>query len=316
MASNLGGRHHVGIALAFVCLLLLGVMPVISNGRPPGSGALVFALWLSIWQLLFSLPLLIREWRGGERGLMSATLSRARRNRILWITLFTGALFGISTWAYVLAFEKVGATNAALALQAYPLCAATLEAVFLGRRKGLAEVGFTGLLLIALYYLSTDGTWRPAGLSPWFGVAFAVPAIWSIAHVILRETLVSTPITPNQVTTSRLIVSTFVLAVLALTFEEPGEVWRTGLSPVFQAFALLMGLAYYLELAIWFNAMKHIDVSVASTITVPAPAITMIFAALFLGDAIQGTQIAAFGMIVIGLFGLLRYARPALQQPP
>ena len=40
---------RLGIALAFICLVILGVMPIISNGRPPGSDALTFALYLSFW---------------------------------------------------------------------------------------------------------------------------------------------------------------------------------------------------------------------------------------------------------------------------
>lgn len=112
-------RPRRGIALAFGCLILLGVMPIITNGRPEGASALSFAFWLSLWQLLFSLPLLVLEWHSGERGLFTTTLARSRQWRIAAITLFTGALFGLSTWLYVLVFEQAGAVNAAIALQAY-----------------------------------------------------------------------------------------------------------------------------------------------------------------------------------------------------
>jgi drug/metabolite transporter (DMT)-like permease len=239
-----------GVALAFVCLLLLGLMPIITNGRPAGFGALTFALVLSAWQLLFSLPLLIVEWRSGERGIFRQTLPLAGRRRVLAITLFTGLLFALSTWAYVAAFEKVGAVNAAIALQAYPLFAAGLEALLLGRRKSRTELGFTALILIALYGLATQGTWRMSGLTPWFSLALAIPVLWSIAHIILREQLVTTSITPNQVTTSRLVVTVLVLLPLTLGIEGSDEIARSAVAWRFQTFGLLMGLAYYVELIV------------------------------------------------------------------
>jgi drug/metabolite transporter (DMT)-like permease len=294
-----------GMALAFVCLLLLGLMPVITNGRPAGFGALPFALALTVWQLLFSLPLLVIEWRSGERGMFREALPPAGQRRILAITLFTGLLFALSTWAYVAAFEKAGSVNAAIALQAYPLCAAGLEALLFGRGKSRRELGFIALILIALYGLATQGTWRMSGLTPWFVLALAVPVLWSTAHVILRELLVTTSITPNQVTTSRLVVTLLCLLPLALGIEGFGEIARAAAALRFETFGLLMGLAYYLELIVWFNAVRSIDVSVASSITVPAPAVTMLLAWIVLGEEIRGFQLLALALVGIGLLGLL-----------
>ncbi|MBB1092442.1 DMT family transporter [Rhodopseudomonas palustris] len=305
MSLTPSSRPALGIGLALQCLLLLGVMPIIANGRPMESGALVFALWLSVWQLLFSLPPFVREWRTGERGLFSDSLQPLRKRRLIAVTLLTGALFGLSTWLYVLAFEKAGAVNAAIALQAYPLFAAGLEAVFLGRRKSWGELGFMLLVLAALYYLATKGTWRLEGLSFWFLLALAVPAIWSIAHIIIREALVNTPITPHQVTVSRLIVSVTLLFPLTLAIEGSSSVSSSAFNGTLQLFAIAMGLAYYLELIIWFNAVRHIDVSVASSITVPAPAITIALAAFLLGETVTGPQLLALTAVFLGLFGLI-----------
>ena len=190
----------VGITLAFVCLGILGAMPIIANSRPAGFSALSFAFFLSVWQLVCAIPLVVGEAVSGRRGILDAALAPAIRRRTLAIVLVTGAIFGLSTFAYVLAMERAGAVAAAIAIQAYPLFAIAWESVFLKRRKSPAELGFTLLLLAALYYLATGGTWAVAGFSVWFAVALGVPFLWSIAHVIVREVLVATPITPGQVT--------------------------------------------------------------------------------------------------------------------
>lgn len=294
---------RTGITLALVCLGLLSLLPILSNSRPGGSPALGFAFFLSAWQTVFALPYALSEWARGERGILAATVAAAERRRVLRVGLVTGAMFGAATWAYVLGVEKAGAASAAIAIQSYPLFAIVVEWVALGRRKSRAELAFTALLLAALYYLGTGGSWKITGLSPWFGVALAVPVLWAVAHVTIKEELGRTPITPAQVTLLRTLVSTLFLGALVAAVEPAG--FAAGLDGRFQFFALLMGLVYTVELIVWFHAVRHVDVSFASSITTPWPAFTMMLAALVLGEAIAGFQIAAFLVVVLCIWGLI-----------
>ncbi len=291
-----------GAALAGICLVLLGVMPVIANSRPVGFDALSFALALSVWQTVFAVPLFAWEARVRRRS-GSGTIATGRGHlRITVIGLGTGAIFGLSTYLYVLGVERAGAANAAIAIQAYPLFAILWESLFLKRRKTGFELLLTGGLIGALYFLGTGGTWRMSGLSPWFLVALGVPFLWSIAHVIIREELVRTPLTPAQITFFRVAISTLFLAlVMALVSPQP---IGTVLAIVFAGHAVAMGLVYYLELIVWFYAMRHIDVSLASSITTPWPALTMVLAYLFLGDAIEAHQVGALLVVIACIYGL------------
>ena len=290
---------QTGILLALVCLLILGVMPVISNGRPAGFGALGFAVYLSLWQWLFATPLYLREATRSRR----TARPQPHTGRARAVMLFTGILFGIATWLYVLGAERAGAVSAAIAIQAYPLFAILWETLFLKRGKTRAELALTGLLVVALYFLGTSGTWRIDGFSPWFFVALGVPFLWSIAHVIIREELSRSPITPAEITFARVAISSvFLLLVGALV--APAELIQPLTRPDFQLFALVMGLVYYLELLIWFHAVRFIDVSLASSITTPWPAVTMALAALLLGDAIAAYQVATFLIVVFCIYGL------------
>lgn len=294
-----------GISLAFVCLFILGVMPVISNSRPAGFEALSFAFFLSLWQLLFSLPLVVRERVSANKGIFAAGLAPGLKRRSIAIILLTGALFGLSTYVYVLTVEKAGAVSAAIAIQAYPLFAILWETVFLKRRKTALELAFTALLLLALCYLATGGTGRVEGLSYWFVAALGVPFLWSVAHVVIKEVLDRTPITPAQVTFFRVLVSSVFLGLVLLAASGPGAVYQDFGNLAFQKIALIMGLVYYLELILWFYAVRTIDVSLASSITVPWPALTMILAVVFLGDGIEAHQMVTLGIVVASIYGLL-----------
>ncbi len=352
-------RASTGIALALVCLCILGVMPVIASARPGDVTALGFAFWLSIWQLVFALPVAGVEHlarRQAGRGIggyaephagRSAEQSTAqgdgaplphrdeshhdethldasrsdgghpdenhhdgnhpdgrRRARTLVVAVATGMMFGLSTYLYVLAIEKAGAVSAAIAIQAYPLFAILLETVFLKRRKTAVELMLTTALIGALIFLGTEGTWRIAGISGWFLVALSVPLLWSIAHVVIKEELANTPITPAQITFARVAISAVFLGILvaALAPQELfAPLWRAD----YQAFALAMGFVYYVELMFWFYAVRHIDVSLASSLTTPWPALTMVLAAVFLGTQIHGYQVAAFVVVAGCIYGLI-----------
>lgn len=304
-----------GIMLALICLCILGVMPIISNSRPSDFDALGFALFLSLWQSVFAVPLFAAELVSPNRGIFGVSYGRMERWRAIAVALVTGAMFGLSTYLYVLAIEKAGAISAAIAIQAYPLFAVLWETLFLNRRKTPTELTLTALLISALYYLGSGGTGRIEGLSIWFVVALGVPFLWSVAHVIIKEEFGRTPITPAQVTFFRVLISAAMLLIIALAVDPAGiasALFRLD----FQMFALTMGFVYYVELIVWFYAVRHIDVSLASSITTPWPALTLVLAVIFLGEDLQLYQIVAFIVVVICIYGLMlagiRKARAAI----
>lgn len=299
-------KTGTGIGLAIFCLCILGFMPVLSNSRPTEFGALGFAFWLSVWQTVFGIPLVAYERRRGRSRLLAAQggAGSGSRGRALLVVLLTGAMFGLSTFLYVFGIEKAGAVSAAIAMQAYPVFAIVWESLFLKRRKSPLELVLTAILMSALYYLGTGGSFRIDGFSPWFLLALGVPFLWSIAHVIIREELGRTPVTPAEVTLLRVAVSALFLgAVLAI--NEPQQFAFGLLRADFLVFGLAMGFVYYLELIVWFYAIRHIDVSLASSITTPWPALTMVLSAVFLGDRVEPYQIAAFVLIAACIYGLM-----------
>jgi len=296
---------RVGITLSFVSLVLLGVMPIISNSRPMEISALNFALYLSIWQLFFSIPVLLIELKSKNRGILDANLSARLKKRTVSIILVTGAMFGVSTFAYVLSMEKAGTVSAAIAIQAYPLFAILWETIFLKRRKNKEELFFTVLLIVGLYYLGTSGTWKIEGLSYWFIFALSVPFIWSVAHVIIKEVLDKTPITPAQVTFFRVSISVIIIFAISVWVNGLNQVLSVIDDPVFQMSAALMGFVYYLELINWFYAVKHVDVSVASSITTPWPVVTMFLATIFLHESVKNYQIITMAVVFISVYGIL-----------
>ena len=117
----------------------------------------------------------------------------------------------------------------------------------------------------------------------------------------------------------RVLISSVFLGAVALVLLGPAHLANDLMNGSFQTFALAMGAVYYLELLVWFYAVRSIDISLASSITIPAPVVTMILAVVFLGETIAPYQVIGMTFVFIGLAGLIhageRRRRTALLQP-
>jgi drug/metabolite transporter (DMT)-like permease len=294
--------RRTGIVYAILCLILLGVMPILSASRPAGADGLIFTIGLTFWQFLFALPVTAAEAASGRA---RVSLRQGLRGRQGLIALVTGAIFGVSTLCYVVAAERAGPVNLVIALQSYPFIAMVLEAAVQGKRRSLAEIGWTLLMVVALVFLITGGTFRAGDLSAWTAFALVIPVMWSVAHMMLKRVMETTQVTPNQVTISRLAISGLLLVLAQMAFGREGGLAGAFASFAFHKAALMMGLAYYLELLFWYSAMRHIDVSLGSSVTVPAPAITILVSVFLTGGTVALWQVAAMVVITLALYGLL-----------
>lgn len=294
-----------GILLSFISLLLLGVLPIIANSRPDDLSALSYAFYLSLWELVCSLPLLFIELKSHDKGIFARDVEPPVRKKSYLIMAVTGVIFSISTYFYVYSFEKAGTVSAAIAIQTYPLFSILWESIFLKKRKRWDELLFTGLIIVGIYFIGTEGTFAIQDFSIWFCVALITPFLWSIAHVTIKNTIDQSPISPNQVTFFRVLISSFLLFLLSMFIDGPQSVFGGLINFEFQKYAFLMGFVYYLELVNWFYAVKYVNVSVASTITTPTPVLTMILAVIFLSEKILVYQIIGMVVVFIALYGLI-----------
>ncbi len=305
MRKKKNSKKNIGVLLSFFSLFLLAFLPIISNSRPTNLNALNFAFYLSFWQLICSIPFFIYESTKSKSGIFQKSVDSKLRSKTLKIMGITGIIFSISTFFYVFAIETAGTVSGSLAMQTYPLFSIFMEFLIFRKKRRSIEIFFTLIIIVGIYYLGTEGTWLLSDFSIWFGLALIVPFLWSIAHVIIKNTIDTSPITPSQITFIRVLISSLVLFGISSLVNNTDNVLKGLMNPEFLFIGFLMGIVYYIELIIWFYAVKHIEVSVASTITTPTPLITMIFALLLLKEPIGFYHIIAMIIVFTSLYGLL-----------
>ena len=294
-----------GIGYAFVCLFLLGFLPIITNSRPSELNALNFAFYLSLWELISSLPIFISELRGKSKGIFEKDVPLDIKRYTYQVMLVTGLLFTLATFLYVFSLEKAGTVSAAIAMQAYLPFTILMEALVFNKRKSRIELVFTLFLVGGLYYLGTLGTLAIQDFSVWFILALLVPLLWAVAHITIKRTIRTSPISPNQITFFRVLIASVVLFTVASFASSPVLVIQGLFNLNFQKFAILMGTVYYLELLFWYYSIRHVHLSVSSSITALSPVLTMILAVLILKEQVLTYQLIASGIVIVSLYGLL-----------
>lgn len=300
--------HTKGIQFSLLCLLILGVLPIIAAVRTTEGDAMAFAFWLSFWQLVFAAPVYwLQRRQSADTGAPHSATRKFSQLQTAGLVVLTGVLFGVATFVYVKAVDLAGPVTFAVAVQAYPLFALVWESLFLRRRKSVTELGFMLTIAASMVYLGTQGTWHLASVTSGFWLALVVPFLWSVAHVIIKEMMHADAITPSEVILTRVLIAALLLGVVCLSTQGWGAIQSTGTSLKFQMLALLMGAAYYLELFSWFSAVKHIDVSKAASVTAPAPALTVLLSIMLLGQPLHSYQTIALVLVVGSVMGLIHH---------
>ena len=300
-------NKKLGLVLSFICLLLLGIMPIISNSRPMTLNAADYTLFLSFWQVIFAVPLFSLSIIKPENGIFDKKIPAELKKKTMLVIPVIAVIFLFSTFLYVLTFEKAGTINAAIAVQSFPVFTILLETFLLSKKKNAKELVFTGVLIVALIYLGTGGTFILENMSFWFLLALGVPFLWSVAHLTLKHFMEKSALKPEQVIFFRVGIISVLLFITLLIFEGPDVLIKEFLNPVFQFYAIAMGLVYYVELYNWFHAIKNIEVSIAGSITTPTPVVTMVLAILFLNEILLSYQLIALIIVCLSLYGILYF---------
>ena len=236
-----------GVLLAAAGMFLYGIEPVVINSNP--ANPIAFA------GLSSSLAALILWVVGGKETLEDIRLKPEFLKYGVLMGLFGTALAYLS---YSFGAMMSTAINAALITRSEILWSFLLSWAFLRERIGRLHFLYGALLVIGLGLVITQG--RP--VAPHLGdvLLLLVPLFWQIAHVLAKKT----PYRPVTIATLR---NTFgALFILPFAFI-------TGFQ--FSMYAPLEGMIIAFGQILWYGSIKLINLSKATLIITPAPAIAI-----------------------------------------
>ncbi len=268
-------RESLGTLLAASGAFLYGLEPVVIKANPsnPISFAAFSALFASLILWLFLIA--SSGWR--EISEKPSHLKKA------FLMGFFGTAMAYISYSYGARLST--AINASLITRSEVFFSFLLSWLFLGERITKKLVSFAMIILTGLVLVITQGR----AVEPHLGdlLLLLVPLFWQSGHVIAKRL----PYTPYTIATLRNTFGFLILLPLAIL---------TGLE--FSKLALAEGIIIALGQVIWYRSIKLINLSKATAIITPAPAVAIALG-IALGESFTTYHAAGFILITIGTLG-------------
>ncbi|AEC52547.1 hypothetical protein PNA2_1633 [Pyrococcus sp. NA2] len=264
-------RRSEGVILASVGMILYGLEPVVISYNP--SNPFSFAFFSALIASLILLP-----------------FSNIEESKLNWKRGFLIGTFGtfLAYISYSLGAKMSTAVNAALLTRAEVLFSFVLSYLILKERITSKRIIYSLLVVLGVSIVITQG--KSVKLNPGDILLLLVPLFWQLGHVIAKRTQAS----PQTIAFLRNSFGSLLLFPLALF---------AGIE--FTSYSIAEGLIIALGQLIWYSAIKRIDLSLATAIITPAPAIA-IGVALLTGASVTSWHIIGFALITLGTIALTR----------
>ena len=261
-----------GTLFAFIALILVGIEPVVIKSNPvnPLSFAAFSALFASL--ILWAIILPSGKWR--ELKEKPGDIHKA-----FLVGLFGTALAYI---AYSYGARMSTAINASLITRSEVLYSFVLSYLFLREKITKKQFIFSLIILLGLVLVITQGKI----IEPQKGdiLLLLTPLFWQMGHTIAKRLQYS----PYLIATLRNTFGGLILLLLTLPF---------GLE--FTSLAIVEGVIIALTQVLWYSSLKLINLSKATSIITPAPAVAIALS-IFLGENFTVYHAIGFVLITVG----------------
>ncbi|MGB2579954.1 drug/metabolite transporter (DMT)-like permease [Elusimicrobium simillimum] len=216
----------------------------------------------------------------------------------LWTKFFIMGLFGTAipfTLMFV-ALQYTTPTNTAILNQSELLYSLVLTYFLLGEKPSLSQLGGSVLIVLGVVVILMHEQFSPR----WTGdlIVLLTPWTFQIAHITAKK--LPKNLDDSFVSAARsfygvlclLPVVIYIHFTTGLKFEQTKDAWI--------ALLFLGGIFYGVCRPLWYKAIRNIDLSKVTAITLSYPVITLIFSVLLGIEKIHSYQLIGLAMAIAG----------------
>ncbi len=275
-----------GVFLVAVSAVSFGAMPILARIAYASGASPITVLFLrfAIAAICMSLVMIMRGTALPDR-------------RTFVGLLLLGAVYVGQSFAYFTALTLAPAGLVGILLYIYPVVVTILALVFFKESVTKAKVAGLGLSLIGLVF-----TIRPAAGGHLLGVVLALAAALIYAlYITLASKIVRT--TGGFSSASIIVIST------AAVFGGLVAVQGVELPTTFLGWAAVLALALIstvLAVGTFFAGLKRLDPITASVVSTLEPVVTVVLAAMILGEIMPMSSLIGGMIVVIAVIVLIR----------
>jgi len=285
-------REKEGIIFVIITIFIAGALPIIIKYGTGLINPLFFATFSSLIAGIFLLVLAILK--GNWKILFD--------KRYFPFLLLIG-FFGItlSNICFFFGVTLTSGINSSILLQIEPLYAIFIGYLLLNEKITLKQIFFTFIImlgtLVVIYREEFRVNWGDL-------LVLLTPLCWQIAHFFSKRLMTTyKEITPMLIATARTLYGGMFLFILSgiVGIREYDILGIKGILSIL-LFQGIIGFA--LHYSIWYEAIKRLNLSKATTMVSVYPTFSIALARFILKEIPNFYQLVGFGIIILGIFGL------------
>ena len=285
-------KEKEGIIFTIITIFLAGSLPIVVKY---GTGIISPLFFATITSLIAgSCLLMITLIKGNWKILLD--------RKYLFYFLIIG-FFGI-TLSNLLFFYGVTLTsgiNSAILLQIEPLYALFIGYIFLKERIGLKQIIFTLVIILGTLTVLYQGSFKVIWGD---GLVLITPVCWQVAHFQGKRLMANyQAITPLIIATVRTLYGGILLFIINYFWGV--NQFDKLIGPKILFIIFFQGIiGFALQYSIWYEAVKRINLSKATTIISVYPVFSILLAWFILKEIPTINHLIGFGLMLIGIISL------------
>lgn len=284
------GRERLAVTMGAIAVVAWGFGPLFVRGVDASARTIVF------WRLWMAAPVMVAA-------------ARATGGRVTWPLLKTvfvpGVLFGTSMICSFTSYQWTSIANATLIGALQPVLMLLLGPLLFGDRTAARQILFAVLALAGIATVVL-GAHQSSGASlKGDGIALVNLALWTVYFIRIKR------VRNQGVHSGALIAGVFCVAAIVvspwvlLTSRDIGSVHGTDWLLI-AAMVVVPGLVGH-GFMTW--AQRHMDITLASLLTLGNPVISAIGAWVVFGQHLGAVQMAGAIVVLAALGGIVVEAR-------
>ena len=301
-----------GIFFGILCVILVGMQPIIANSRPLSLDPYFFAATTCIVEAIIFFPLMLIERKriklSHERELinleeLSTLLNGWKNNKILLI--YIGINFGIAQVLFFLGYQLAGAINGSLAQKTVVIFGLFFGFLINQEKVSYTQIIFSLVLFFGLLLAVTAGKFNVLEFNVGVLLIIITAMLWMLAHSFTKPIFDRNEATPTQMVFIRNMLSGLFLFTTYFLFFPIDNISLI-LNSINLFFIIAMGIAYGLGLFCWYKVLAYLGTSKGTAMTSGTPLITIIFAVLILGEFLTIYHIIGTIFVIISVIMIVK----------
>lgn len=285
-------KEKEGIIFVIITIFIAGALPIIVKYGTGLINPLFFATVSSLIAgiFLFVLAVLKGNWK-------------ILFDKRYFFQLLLIGFFGItlSNICFFFGVTLTSGINSSILLVIEPLYAIFIGYILLNEKITLKQMFFTFIImlgtLVVIYRAKFSLNWGDL-------LVLLTPLCWQIAHFFSKRLMTShKEITPMLIATARTLYGGIFLFILS-NIEGTNQYDKLGITNILLILLFQGIIGFALHYSVWYEAIKRLNLSKATTLVSVYPTFSILLAWLILKEVPNFYQLAGFGIIMVGIFGL------------